>query len=120
VNALTGAASAHGSRLTASSGAGRGAVASPPTTTCAGPGSGPITIGPLTPGSLATGTSLSSTLAVSGQSASTGASHRLGARRANRPVRSASSAAAVMTRPAWLFGGWLLRDGYAPCCWSRI
>jgi exopolysaccharide biosynthesis polyprenyl glycosylphosphotransferase len=39
---------------------------------------------------------------------------RQGARRANRPVRSASAAAAVVTRPAWVFGGWLLRDGVRP------
>lgn len=39
---------------------------------------------------------------------------RLGARRANRPVRSASAAAAVVTRPAWVFGGWILRDGVRP------
>ena len=38
-------------------------------------------------------------------------SHRLGARRANRPVRTAS---AVVTRPAWVLGGWLLRDGVRP------
>ena len=41
-------------------------------------------------------------------------STRHGARRANRPVRSASAAAAVVTRPAWVFGGWLLRDGVRP------
>jgi exopolysaccharide biosynthesis polyprenyl glycosylphosphotransferase len=40
--------------------------------------------------------------------------NRQGARRANRPVRSASAAAAVVTRPAWVFGGWLLRDGVRP------
>jgi exopolysaccharide biosynthesis polyprenyl glycosylphosphotransferase len=40
--------------------------------------------------------------------------HRLGARRANRPVRTASSAAAKVTRPAWEIGGWLLRDGVRP------
>ncbi|MDQ1286678.1 MAG: hypothetical protein QG622_243 [Actinomycetota bacterium] len=39
---------------------------------------------------------------------------RMGARRANRPIRSASAAAAVVTRPAWVFGGWLLRDGVRP------
>jgi exopolysaccharide biosynthesis polyprenyl glycosylphosphotransferase len=39
---------------------------------------------------------------------------RHGARRANRPVRSASAAAAVVTRPAWVFGSWLLRDGVRP------
>lgn len=42
------------------------------------------------------------------------AGSRLGARRANRPVRSASAAAAVVTRPAWVFGGWILRDGVRP------
>jgi len=41
-------------------------------------------------------------------------SHRQGARRAHRPVRTASSAAAVVTRPAWMLGGWLLRDGVRP------
>jgi exopolysaccharide biosynthesis polyprenyl glycosylphosphotransferase len=41
-------------------------------------------------------------------------SARMGARRANRPVRSAASAAAVVARPAWVFGGWLLRDGVRP------
>ena len=111
-NGVSGAGGGRGSRLTAS--APRAGTPSPATTTTtAGTGSGPITIGPLNSGSLGSGTSLSTTLPVSGQSA-TGPSHRLGARRANRPIRSASSAAAVMTRPAWLFGGWLLRDGVRP------
>ncbi|HEX2809446.1 MAG TPA: exopolysaccharide biosynthesis polyprenyl glycosylphosphotransferase, partial [Kineosporiaceae bacterium] len=102
-----------GAQMTASAPAPRGTAASPATTTSAGPGSGPITIGPLNTSALGSGTSLSTTVPVGGQAAS-GGSHRLGARRANRPVRSASSAAAVMTRPAWLLGGWLLRDGVRP------
>jgi exopolysaccharide biosynthesis polyprenyl glycosylphosphotransferase len=88
------------------------AALSGPTTTAAGPSTGPITIGPVT--ALGSEPSLSATLPVSGRSASEYTGNRLGARRANRPVRNASSAAEMMARPAWLLGGWLLRDGVRP------
>jgi exopolysaccharide biosynthesis polyprenyl glycosylphosphotransferase len=81
-----------------------------PTTTAAAPSSGPIVLGQVTSGVRA----LSSTMPVERRSVAEQITGRLGARRANRPVRSASSAAAAVTRPAWLLGGWLLRDGVRP------
>jgi exopolysaccharide biosynthesis polyprenyl glycosylphosphotransferase len=62
------------------------------------------------PGSLATAT-LAPPLPAPGRLTGDHGAHRQGARRANRPVRSAS---AVVTRPAWVLGGWLLRDGVRP------
>jgi len=64
-------------------------------------------------GALATATPVAPTLPPARTSGDHG-THRQGARRANRPVRTASSAAAVVTRPAWVLGGWLLRDGVRP------
>jgi exopolysaccharide biosynthesis polyprenyl glycosylphosphotransferase len=64
------------------------------------------------PGSLATATAtLAPTLPAPGRVQGDHGAHRQGARRANRPVRSASE---VVTRPAWVLGGWLLRDGVRP------
>jgi exopolysaccharide biosynthesis polyprenyl glycosylphosphotransferase len=83
-------------------------------TTIAGPGTGPITIGPVSSSALGSGPSLSATIPVTGRPVTDYAGNRLGARRANRPARTASSAAAVVARPAWMFGGWLLRDGVRP------
>jgi exopolysaccharide biosynthesis polyprenyl glycosylphosphotransferase len=75
---------------------------------------GPVAAGPVTAGIRGAGAPQSTTVPVRARVAGDYAGHRLGARRANRPVRSASSAAAVVTRPAWMFGGWLLRDGVRP------
>jgi exopolysaccharide biosynthesis polyprenyl glycosylphosphotransferase len=95
----------------------------------AGPlGAAPMSAGPMSAGPMSAGPMAVPPPAAGGRSTATLAppvpaparpaadhgNHRLGARRANRPVRTASSARAVVTRPAWVLGGWLLRDGVRP------